>query len=78
MTLFYCKNHGPNIPSFVGHLLEFQGTWHKEPTTVELPQVAALTIKINTLKERGLTGVYVVAHWLARRVVPLKTQVHPR
>jgi hypothetical protein len=38
--------------------------------------VAALTNKINHLKEQGLTGVSVAAHWLARRVLPLKKQVH--
>jgi hypothetical protein len=32
---------------------------------------------VNILKEKGLTGVCVAAHWLARRVQPLKTQVHP-
>jgi hypothetical protein len=37
----------------------------------------ALTNKINLLKESGLTGVYVAAHWLAHRVIPLKKQVHP-
>jgi hypothetical protein len=39
--------------------------------------VAALTKKINILKEQGLTGVYVATHWLVRRVLPLKKQVHP-
>jgi hypothetical protein len=36
----------------------------------------ALTNKINFLKEHGLTGVCVAAHFLARRVVPPKKQVH--
>jgi hypothetical protein len=36
-----------------------------------------LTNKINLLKEHVLTGVCVATHWLARRVVPLKKQVHP-
>jgi hypothetical protein len=35
-----------------------------------------LTNKINLLKEHGLTGVCVATHWLARRVIPLKKQVH--
>jgi hypothetical protein len=39
--------------------------------------VAALTNKINILKEQGLTGVCVAAHWLARGVLPLKKQVNP-
>jgi hypothetical protein len=39
--------------------------------------VAALTNKINLLKEKNLTGMCVAAHWLAHRVQPLKKQVHP-
>jgi hypothetical protein len=39
--------------------------------------VATLTNKINLLKGKGLTGVCVATHWLARRVQPLKKQVHP-
>jgi hypothetical protein len=75
-TWFYCENHEPSLPPIVGWLLEFQGTWSKEPTPLKHPQVAALTNKINHLKEQGLTGVSVAAHWLARRVLPLKKQVH--
>jgi hypothetical protein len=51
---------------FVGRLPEFQGTWSEESTPLKLPQVAALTNKINTLKECGLTRVCMAAHWLAR------------
>jgi hypothetical protein len=50
-TWFYCENHEPNLPPFVGWLPKFQGTWSEEPTPLELPQVDALTNKINTLKE---------------------------
>jgi hypothetical protein len=32
--------------------------------------------KVNLLKEKGLTGVGVATHSLARRVQPLKKQVH--
>jgi hypothetical protein len=39
--------------------------------------VAALTNKINLLKEQGLIGVCVAAHWLAHEVLPLKKQVYP-
>jgi hypothetical protein len=74
---FYCENHESILPSFVGRLPEFQGTWSEEPTPLELPHVTALTNKINTLKESGLTRVCIAAHWLARRVIPLKKQVHP-
>jgi hypothetical protein len=65
-TWFYCENHEPSLPPFVGQLLKFQGTWSEEPTPLELPQVAALTNKVNSLKEKGLTGVCVATHWLAR------------
>jgi hypothetical protein len=76
MTWFYCENHEPSLPPFVGRLPEFEGTWSEEPTPLELPLVAALTNKINHLKEQGLTGVFVAGHWLARIVLPLKKQVH--
>jgi hypothetical protein len=76
-TWFYCENHEPSLPPIVGWLLEFQGTWSEEPTPLKHPQVAALTNKINHLKEQGLTGVSVAAHWLARRVLPLKKTCPP-
>jgi hypothetical protein len=77
MTWFYCENHEPNLTSFIGRLTEYQGTWVEEPTPIELPQVIALTNKINALRERSLIGVYVATHWLAHEVIPLKKQVHP-
>jgi hypothetical protein len=61
----------------VGSLPEFEGTWTKEPTTEEMPKVLDLIDRVNKLKELGLTGISVAANWLARRVVPLKKQVHP-
>jgi hypothetical protein len=67
----------PNLPPFIGRLPEFQGSWSEETTPLELPHVAALTNKINFLKECGLTGDCVATLWLACRVVPLKKQVHP-
>jgi hypothetical protein len=75
-TWFYCVNHETSLPPFVGRLLKFQGTWSEEMTPLELPQVAALTNKVNLLKEKGLMGVCVAAHWLACWVQPLKKQVH--
>jgi hypothetical protein len=74
---FYYENHKLSPSPFVGRLPEFQRSWSEEPTPLELPHVAALTNKINLLKERGLTGVSVAVHWLAYRVLPLKKQVHP-
>jgi hypothetical protein len=74
---FYCKNHEPSLPIFVGLLPEYQGSWTEEPTTDESSEVQALSAKVSQLKVLGLTGVSVVANWLARRVVPLKKQVHP-
>jgi hypothetical protein len=74
---FYCENHEPNFPPFVGRLPEFQGSWSEETTPLELSHVATLTNKINLLKEHGLTRGCVAAHWLASRVLPLKKQVHP-
>jgi hypothetical protein len=73
-TWFYCENHEPSLPSFVGRVLEFQGTWSEEPTPQELPQVTALG---QSFKEQNISGVGVAAHWLPCRVQPLKKQVHP-
>jgi hypothetical protein len=77
MTWFYCENQEPSIPSFEDRLPKFEGTWSEEPTSLELPQVAALTNKINHLEDQGLRRVCVAAHWLAHRVLPLKKQIHP-
>jgi hypothetical protein len=74
---FYYENHEPSLPPFIGQLPAFQGSWNEEPTPLELPHVTNLTNKINLLKEHDLTGVCVAAHWLARRVLSLKKQVHP-
>jgi hypothetical protein len=76
-TWFYCEKHEPDLPYFVGRLLEFNGAWLEELTTVELPHVAALTNKINTLKVHSLTGVCVAAHWLARNVAHPKETSPP-
>jgi hypothetical protein len=65
---FYCENHEPSLPPFVGQLPEFQGTWSEEPTLLELPQVVALTNKVNLLKEKGLMRVCVATHWPVNRV----------
>jgi hypothetical protein len=75
-TWFYYENHEPSLSPFIGRLPKFLGSWSEEPTPLELPHVLALTKKINLWKERGLTRVCVAAHWLARRVVPLKKEVH--
>jgi hypothetical protein len=61
-TWFYCKNHEPSLPSFVGQLLLFQATWSEEPTPLEAPQVAVLADKVSLLKLKCLTGVFVAAH----------------
>jgi hypothetical protein len=55
-------NHEPRLPAFVSWLPEFQETWSEESTPLETPQVVALIDKVNLLKDKGLTGVCVVAH----------------
>jgi hypothetical protein len=60
----------------MGRLPEFNSNWSEEPTPLDLPQVATLANKVNILKEKGLTGVCVNAHWLAHQVQSLKKQVH--
>jgi hypothetical protein len=73
---FYYKNHEPSLPPFVGRLPEFRGTWSKKPTAAELPIIATLGNRVNDLKNQGLIGVCVDAHWLLRRVMSWKKQVH--
>jgi hypothetical protein len=36
-TWFYCENHEPSLPAFVGQLPECQGTCPEEPIPFELP-----------------------------------------
>jgi hypothetical protein len=76
-TWFYCENHEPSLPPFIGRLPGYQGTWNEEPTPAELHLVPALFSRVNNLKARGLTRVYVATHWLVYRVTPLKKQIHP-
>jgi hypothetical protein len=74
---FYCRNHEPNLPSFISNLPKFVGSWTEELIDAEMPTVLALAEKVIKLKWLGLTGVSMGANWLARRVIPLKQQVHP-
>jgi hypothetical protein len=50
---FYCENHEPNLPSFIGRLLEYQKSWIAEPTLAKLPIVAALANLVSDLKRHG-------------------------
>jgi hypothetical protein len=74
---FYCENHEPSLPPFIGRLPEFSGTWIEEPTPIEIPIIATLGNRANDLKNQGLTGVCMATNWLASRVMPLKKQVNP-
>jgi hypothetical protein len=65
-TWFYYENHEPSLPSFIARLLEFQGTRSEEHTPLKAPQVVALINKVNLLKEKGLIGMCVAAHWRTR------------
>jgi hypothetical protein len=75
-TWFYYENHEPSLPSFVGRLPEYQGSWNEEPTPAELPLVVALSNRVNDLKVCNQKGVCVAANRLACGVMPLKKQVH--
>jgi hypothetical protein len=77
MTWFYCENHEPSLPPFIGELPEFQGTCSEELSPLKLPHVAALTNNVDSLKEKSLTRACIATHWLAHQVQPLKKQVHP-
>jgi hypothetical protein len=74
---FYCKNHEPSLPPFVGWLPEYDTTWVDEPMYSEMLIISALSSRVSELKVFGLIGVCVATNWLACRVIPLKKQVHP-
>jgi hypothetical protein len=58
---FYCENHEPSLPPFVGRLSEFSGTWTEEPTPTEIPIIAALGNCVNDLK--NLVSVWPPIGW---------------
>jgi hypothetical protein len=72
-----CENHEPNLPSFVGRLPEFNGTYSEELIAAKLPIVAAHANRVSDMKRHDLTGVCVAANWLAYWVTPLRKHVHP-
>jgi hypothetical protein len=74
---FYCENHESNLPSFNGHLHEYDATWIEEPVDTEMLAVKAQASRVSELKGLSLTEVGVVTNWLAHQVVLLKKQVHP-
>jgi hypothetical protein len=63
---FYCENHYPSFPPFVGHLLEYDETWVEEPVESKMPLVTALASRVNELNGLSLTGVSVATNWLVR------------
>jgi hypothetical protein len=69
---FYCKNHEPNLPSFVCQLPKYNRNWIAETILTELSIVVALANHVSDLKRHGLIDVCVASNWLAHRVTPLK------
>jgi hypothetical protein len=59
---FYCENHEPSLPPFVGNLPEYDGTWVEELTASEMSLVSALAGRINEIKDLDLTGVSVATN----------------
>jgi hypothetical protein len=59
---FYCKNHEPDLPPFVGRLPEYDATWVKELVDSEMAIVTALANSVSELKGLGLTRVSVATH----------------
>jgi hypothetical protein len=74
---FYCENHETSLPPFVNHLPKYDTTKIEELVEPKMLMVKAMISRVSELKDLGLTGVGVVANWLAHRVIPLKKQVHP-
>jgi hypothetical protein len=49
----------------------------EEPIEAKMLINSALASRVSELKGLGLIRVCMAANWLARRVIPLKKQVHP-
>jgi hypothetical protein len=47
---FYCENHEPSIPPFVGQFPEFEGSCTIEPAAAKMPEVLTLAKKVSKLK----------------------------
>jgi hypothetical protein len=39
---FYCENHKRGLPSFIGHLLEYDMMWIEEPMDNKMPTMTNL------------------------------------
>jgi hypothetical protein len=63
------------MPSFVGRVLEYDGSCIEEPTNAEMLAMNVMANRVNELKRLGLIRVGMVTNWLARQVIPLKKQV---
>jgi hypothetical protein len=65
MQWFFCKNHEPSVPPFIGRLPEYIGSWIEDTKDVEMPIVKALANRVSELKRLTLTIASVVTNWLA-------------
>jgi hypothetical protein len=74
---FYCENHEPSLPPFIGRLPKYDGSWVEELTEAEAPIIQAVVDRVSELKQLGLMGVDMATNWLPHRVVRLKQQIHP-
>jgi hypothetical protein len=66
---FYCENHKPSLPPFVGRFPEYDVSWAEEPTDAEELAVQALVDRVSDLKQLGQTS------WRGRELVGLLS--HP-
>jgi hypothetical protein len=64
-------------PSFCRSTTRVPGNLERGADSTQTPSSSCPDQQVNLLKEKGMTGVYVAAHWLARQVQPLKKQIHP-
>jgi hypothetical protein len=47
---FYCENHEPILPPFVGRHPEYNDSWVEEPTGAGTPIIQALTDQVSEIK----------------------------
>src|SRR6187551_513036 len=70
------ENHGKSCPVKDGWYPRDLSNWNTKPTTEEAKDVPALLKRVQSLKNKGLTGVGIAFSFLKRRIQPLQERVN--
>ena len=74
---FYCPNPSYSLGASAAGFPTPCDSWKAKLTSQEELEVTPLFEKVAELKNKGLTGVWIVRHFLQFRLNPLKERVHP-